>query len=323
MEGDPLADAAFQWLKSHPVEYQKFAAISTNSEIAFFSRGFDALSGLCASFQSFDATLLQRLIPASQVFEKYTTEILTVLGLYSLPYCYAGANGARVLVQSRKIMEEPATRLADTARFVFDVCQRDAFSATGRGLVAILKVRLLHAAARHYASPAISDETPVNQEDMVGTMLAFSLILVRGLRKMGVQLSDVEVIHYYELWKVVGRLLGIAPGCIPETIRAASVRDREIRRREFRRSPEGVALTSVLVEYLQTQRAQLNGINPADLMYYLLGKDTADLLGVSPGSRLTSEVIGVGLRMKNFFKDFSDTHFTQLIRELEKNNART
>ena len=115
---------------------------------------------------------------------------MNLLGLLSLPYCYAAADGARVLDLSERIKNKPEHRLNETADFVWDVMAPNAFKPDGKGFTSILKVRLLHAAIRFYTGKsskwnAADWGLPVNQEDMAGTNLSFSLLVVRGLRKFG------------------------------------------------------------------------------------------------------------------------------------------
>lgn len=84
----------------------------------------------------------KELLAASTWANSYLPEILHLLGFYSLPYCYAAADGAKVLVKSEKILHNTPKRLSDTAGFVLDVLDKGAFEASGKGFVALFKTRL-------------------------------------------------------------------------------------------------------------------------------------------------------------------------------------
>ena len=74
----------------------------------------------------------------------------------------------------------------------------------------------MHAAVRHLAptSPAWRPDSglPVNQEDLAGTLMAFSWIALDGLDKLGYRLTDDERAAYLHSWLVVGHLL---EACLP------------------------------------------------------------------------------------------------------------
>lgn len=262
--GDQPADDAVSQMQSllrHPVSFR------SNSELS--STTWPALAPVIASLQIPAWASGQQLRRGSRFFQQHVEEIMGMLGLYALPYCYAAANGVRVLHLSRQLKDAPAKRFFNTAKFVCEVCEEKAFAEDGNGFAAILNIRLMHAAVRVYAQKLITDETPVNQEDMLGTMLSFSLIVLRGLRKLGMEVSNEDAEAYLHLWKVIGYLLGVEQANLPGNLREASLLERQIRKREFKRSSEGVELTSALLHYLKSQTPV--SLQPSSLMYYLPG----------------------------------------------------
>jgi hypothetical protein len=315
LEGDELADGLFLYFKSNPSFYQEFNSLKTNEALLLFVEehsGFHPLRRQLANMS------LLNTASNSFFFEKHVQEILTVLGLYSLPYCYAGANGARVLVSSEKILSQPKTRLMETAQFVFDVCQKEAFCPENRGLLSIIKVRLLHAAIRFYSSRSIKDEVPINQEDMLGTYLSFSLLVIRGIRKLGVEVSEKEAHSYLNYWSKIVELMGVKMENLPKDIRAASSLERQIRKREFKRSEEGVKLTASLTNYLQSEAVHLPGVDPIDLMRFLLGAEVSDMLDLPASSNVKQEAVVIGLRTKNFFQKVNSELYVQLYKDFQR-----
>ncbi|MFC4209699.1 oxygenase MpaB family protein [Pedobacter lithocola] len=218
-------------------------------------------------------------------FAQHSEQIMSLLGLLSLPYCYAAADGAMVLYLSEKIRKNTTKRLYDTAVFVWEVMGPQAFSKGGNGFKEALKVRIIHAAVRYYTlqSGKWNEKwgIPINQEDMAGTNLSFSLIVVRGLRKLGITISNREQIAFLHLWKVVGYFTGVDKDLLPENGKMATQLDIAIRNRQFCISEHGQELTSSLIEHILTlNKRKVSKNDILGLMRNLLGKDIADMLNI-------------------------------------------
>ena len=72
-------------------------------------------------------------------------------------------------------------------------------------------------------------------DDLVGTLLSFSWVVVDALRKLGVRIDDQEAEDYHYRWRVIGQMLGIEPDAIPVDLAHAGALTREIARRNHRR----------------------------------------------------------------------------------------
>ena len=217
-------------------------------------------------------------------FWKNASSIALTLGCYSLPYCYAGADGAQVLWFSQRIKDDTFKRLEETGEFLFGIMQERDWP-NKRNFVKILKIRLIHATVRYFAAHSGQWNeawgTPINQEDMAGTNLAFSYIVVRGLRKLGIKTTQTGEEAYLHLWKVVGFLLGVSQELLPENLLEAYHLDRSIAQRQFRPSEAGRGLTLALLKTLEKQVPSPTFKDlPAAQMRFLLGNEMADLLGL-------------------------------------------
>jgi hypothetical protein len=221
----------------------------------------------------------------SLFFAKHAQPILSALGSLSLPYCYAAADGAQVLFLSQRIRKDTKKRLSDTGQFVLNVMQKGAFDEKGTGIRTIQKVRLMHAAVRFHVlkSKQWNDVwgKPVNQEDMAGTNLAFSFIVLEGLQKMGIYYSSQEANAYLHLWNVIGYMLGVGTILLPDTMKDAYRLGKLIEKRHFRKSEAGIELTKALLQSFEelTPNPALAGFAPA-YMRFLLGDRIADLLEI-------------------------------------------
>ena len=223
-------------------------------------------------------------------FARYANLVMNMLGLLSLPYCYAAADGARVLHLSERIRNDTAKRLQETGDFVWEVMAPNAFTVDGKGFASIFKVRLIHAAARYYTLQSGLWNTaewglPVNQEDMAGTNLSFSLLVIRGLRKLDIAVSYTEQQAFMHLWNVIGYLSGVEECFLPDDGKQAIALEQAISRHQFKPSTEGQVLTKALTDYFTALNLQppFGSKETVQLMRFLLGNEVADILALPAG----------------------------------------
>ncbi len=231
-----------------------------------------------------DADLVLR---GEELFERYGPHILTALFCASLPSCYAAAKGVHVLHLTARMETDAHRRIVETAQLVVDVMSPGGLAPGGRGLRSTQKVRLMHAAVRHLIrqsgrwNPAWNQ--PINQEDLAGTLLSFSTVVLQSLERLGCELSDAERRAYYHAWRVVGFVMGIDERLLPEALEDGLRLQELIQRRNYGDTPEGRALTKALLELLDriTPGNLFDGMS-ATLVRHLLGNATAELLAVPP-----------------------------------------
>lgn len=226
----------------------------------------------------------KKLIRATDYYRENQQHIGLVLGIYALPYCYLGADGVKVLYLSARIRNDTHKRLLETGAFLKAVMSYDNWN--NRRIFAIcLKVRLLHAAIRHFTMHSnrwdLAWGYPINQEDMLGTNLAFSLVVLRGMEKLGYQIEESQERAYLNIWDVIGYLLGVKSEILPCSYFEAVHLDKMISKRQFRQSEEGQALTQSLMQVI---RSFAPNETTADLLQeqsrFLLGEKYAALLGI-------------------------------------------
>lgn len=179
-------------------------------------------------------------------------------------------------------------RVNETARFVIDVLTIGAFEPYGLGIRAALQVRLVHAAVRAAiaARTGTSAEVPLNQEDLLGTLLTFSVVVVRALRRLAVNVMPTDADNFFHLWRVVGSLLGIEDALLPHDFAAAETLAERISRRHFRASHAGRVLMAALVARINEHL--LSPAMTTYLMRRLNGDFVADLLGVPTDGQVPS-----------------------------------
>ena len=94
--------------------------------------------------------------------------------------------------------------------------------------------------------------SPINQEDMAGTNLAFSYIILNGLRLSGFSLTENQKEDFIYLWRYIGYQMGIHEELLPANYAEAFRLKQKIVQRNFKKSKEGIELTSELLKYYRS-----------------------------------------------------------------------
>jgi hypothetical protein len=192
-----------------------------------------------------------------RLFLRCGPEILVCLGFYSLPASYAARKGVQVLYRTGYLNNRANHRLFETTQMVMDVMVPGGLSADGRGIRTAQKIRLLHAATRRLIvndSENPWDEelgVPINQEDLAGTLMVFTHIILDGLAKLGITVGPEEAQGYLEVWKVIARIMGIQEALIPATPDEAKELCDTIQQRQVEQSPEGKAMNDALLQMME------------------------------------------------------------------------
>ncbi len=296
--GDPVAD-------------QVVAELFANGEVASVN---DLLMKLFRSDEPVPAGLPQRvrdyfeatnqlpafadgrqLALAQALFARSGWQVAMALFCSSLPQAYAAGKGAKVLTQTQEMTRHTKQRIFETAQFLFDVTDEGGLAPNGRGIRTTQKVRLMHAAIRHLLREkgwnASQDGVPVNQEDLAGTLMTFSVVTLEGLGKLGIDATAEEGEAWLHLWKVVGHLLGVSAELLPLDVADGGLLMDAIRERQWQTSEAGRALAAPLVELMQGYfpGTALDGL-PVSMIRYLAGDHCADLLGL-PRADLSAQLI--------------------------------
>ncbi len=227
-----------------------------------------------------------------EVFREWSLDIVTSLFCASLPFAYAAARGVEVLERISQLAdpETVARRIAETGQMLLSVSEPEALAPGGLGYRSVREVRLLHAVIRarltmttdRSSEPWDTDVLgiPVNQEDLLGTLLSFTSVVFRALDHMGIPLDPRDQESYLQLWAAIGNLLGIAlaervlsPG---EAEALTNVLTTEL----HAPSAAGCHLMDVLMDEMELSMPWGFRKLPRTLVRHLAGDQVADLLAV-------------------------------------------
>lgn len=215
-EGDPLADAVVEALATRP-RIERDALVDR-----CLAEGIDAVPDappeLRALFEELDRVPFwverDRLDRGGAVILRAGILAGLVLGAYSLVLGYCSPAGNKPLAFSGRLEEDAPRRLAETTRFVEAVVLPRGMSRFGDGFKACVKVRLVHAAVRRMLARSDRWRTndwgaPINQPDMAGTAMLFSLVVLDGLERLGFRTTSAEREDLLHLYRYVARVMGV------------------------------------------------------------------------------------------------------------------
>ncbi len=206
--------------------------------------------------QSGESLSPKRIATARSLFVVYGGEIAASLLLAGLPSSYAAEAGAGVLAETAELRSHARRRIAETSQLVVEVLLADkelmftdphdlwvvepavdqALPLGSRGYVRVRTTRLTHAVIRSILlesgrwEPTASCKIParkgavvglpVNQEDLLGTLLTFTVVVFETMAKLGVPWNDEAEQAYCDLWDRVAEGLGIGTRAVTDVLTA-------------------------------------------------------------------------------------------------------
>ena len=216
-------------------------------------------------------------------FDRFGPQIAMVLNTYSLPMSYAARKGVQVLYRTAQLYTNAKRRVVETSQMIIDVMQEGGLERGGYGVRSAQKVRLMHAGVRHLLlnhDPLTWDpawDLPINQEDMAGTMVTFNAMVLDGLMRLGIDVTEEQKESYTHAWNAVGHIMGVLPELIPANFDEAVTLGETIFGRQQGYSVEGEEMMQALLECMQyaTPGTLFDGF-PITLMRFFMGDAVCD-----------------------------------------------
>jgi len=247
-------------------------------------------------------TDLQRIRRGELLFLKHILTGALVLLAKSLPEGYAAPNLSQILSISDDLKTHPYKRLLGTLQLVMNVSCAGGFEPGGRAVITAQKLRLLHSGVRYLADryrPRFKEQygVPVNHEDMLATIMGFSLLVVEGWRTLNLGLSKQDEDDFYYVWQTFALMMGIHPPdepsnaeYIPNDIDDATLFYDRYRSRHYvdaAVNPDGVSLARANLNMLRDMiprplRFLGLGLIPRIYMTELMGDEGCRRIGISP-----------------------------------------
>ncbi len=297
LEGDPLADALVErWATSSGGVGAGRKQLDRAIEHGIGAVD-DAPAELIALFEQLDRIPLWLDRDRVEVGRRSGARVGAagsyVLGCMALMGGYRFSATTKPLVFTGALERKTTRRLEETAKYVCDVYAPGGLDRFGRGFASTVRVRVMHAVVRRAAASSPRWQThewglPINQTDMLGTNLLFSVVYLTGLRAMGMRFTRNEGDALVHMWRYIGFLMGVEEALLPAT----EIEGRRLAYAMFRSQPGAdddsrrlaKALREAPYAHARTQREKiLIGLDVryrTGLSRALLGDAIADELGL-------------------------------------------
>ncbi|WP_447970021.1 oxygenase MpaB family protein [Nitrospira sp. M1] len=245
----------------------------------------------------------ERIKRGQRVFMTHALPSALVLLAKSLPEGYAAPNLSKVLSISNNLSHRPYRRILGVLQMLINVSAVGGFEPSGKALITVPKIRLLHAGVRKIVRehlPHYEERygVPVNLEDKLGAVMGFSYLVISGLKQLRIGLSNEQAEDLYYLWRIFAQMMGIHPKgdpdsseYVPKNLAEAKEFYTSYTRRHYVNAvdnPEGVELAAVNLRMLndllpQTPLRRLGmHILPRMYMEELMGKAGCERIGIEP-----------------------------------------
>ena len=259
-----------------------------------------------------------KIARAETLFMDMSMTSCTLLFCASLPECYVIPELAGVLHAAGQLEQHADYRIRSTAAMIFPVMMHGGLLGAGGGVAQALKVRLIHATIRHLMlrgapATAAQDSAPIpaqprqgeglhhalfaggwdvsrnglpcNQDELAYTLLTFGYVFLRGLRQLGIGLPGADEEAYLHTWNVLGHLIGIEHGLMPQTMAQAeamfSAMQARGRTASYLPDPRP-ALGAALMQTMENE-IPLAVLKPFPVLFtrYLCGTDATETLALN------------------------------------------
>lgn len=215
-EGDPAMDALVDWMQDYgPREARALFEQALKDGLASIESPPEPLRAFFSELEDtpawLDPDLLTegaRFIHGTGLSATYVLRDLALMGGYLL----SGFNQS--LVMTGALSKGTAQRVAETGKWWMDCTEPGGLERFGAGFASTLHVRLIHSLVRRNLArrPEWESECwglPLSQVDMVATYLGFSVVMLGGLRKLGIPVTRREAKAVMHLWSYACWLMGV------------------------------------------------------------------------------------------------------------------
>lgn len=293
---DPLADAAVAALKDRPRPGENVLVRVREGA----RRGDVALERFVDDTSAVPAWVdFEKMEAGRRAAMRHSPITFLTLLAGSLVETFAVAKGAKVLLRTGRLLRDPVPRMYETASMLRDVMRDEGSLRPGRpGHEALLRVRLLHSYVRRFVGRSPWDEerdgVPINQMDMVHTLMAFSLVLSRGMEALGARMSDDERESWCHLWRFAGRLLGVDDDVLFDSVESERALYAALRSAHYAPDEGSRSLCFAVLDSLDKEPPFFL---PKEALYAIsrraLGDELADSFGLPRSRRWSALVSGV------------------------------
>ncbi len=215
LHGDPLADDLVSWLERGGEPAKALLERALRDGIASVEdpplelRRFFERAERIPKWVDF-----QQIERGALAYQRFGILGMFILSAWSLINGYHSSAAVKPLAFTGQLRHNTQRRLAETARFVSEATQVDGLRTGRPGYEISIRVSIIHAHVRRacWRSGRWQSDlwgVPINQADMLGTLLEFSLLMMDGAQRLGFVLTAAERNAILALWRYCGHLSGV------------------------------------------------------------------------------------------------------------------
>lgn len=213
--GDVPMDKVMQWVMTNPRQNRKLFETALYQGIDKLPQEEPVLTEFFNLVEKkpmwFDPVKIETAIQFTHRLGANGTYILRDLALMT-GYQYPGFN--QPLIATGALSKYAGKRLAETHKWWLDVNKPNSFSRFNEGFTSTVYVRFIHSLVRYQLNKSKDWDRevwgePINQYDQAMTNIAFSAVLLIGVRAIGIFPSKAESEAIMHFWKYAGWLMGI------------------------------------------------------------------------------------------------------------------
>lgn len=299
LEADPLADAAVPFLKGKNIEE---VALSDNCPQQI-QRLVDQIITVP------DWVDMNQILRGQEFYWKTFHSGGQVMMNHSLISDFVVSSIVRVLTCTGYLANPKSAyrRGAETAYMISRAMERGQLVPWGRGWSAVVAVRLMHAQARvHVNRISKRSNKPllgvaINQQDLMFTLLLFSVTVIHGYDKLGVKYTLQQRDDYMATFRYIGYLIGVDdPNNILSDFTTTLALKQSLDMYLIQPSKESVFMTKVVIEGFEN--------NPP---YFLSFRHHVQLTRLLMGESLANELqlphantgLDIGLQLYIFYQN--------------------
>lgn len=213
-DGDKPMDELVSWMFETDTRQRK-AQLQQAIQQGYLAQSPQAIQRFFATLERppawIDFDLIEegvRFIHGLGIAAGYVLRDLALMGGYML----SGFNQS--LVMTGALNKGTSQRIAETGKWWIDCTEPGGLNSFGPGFRTTLQVRLVHALVRRGLDKRPDWDhgrwgLPLSQIDMVATYLGFSVVMLVGLRKMGIPVLPRESKAVIHLWSYACWLMGV------------------------------------------------------------------------------------------------------------------
>ncbi len=215
--GDPVADSLAAWLHANGDPAKADFELALRRGIAAVPHPAPELERFFVRAEEVPAWLdFDELELGALAYQRFGIVGMIILSAWSLINGYHSSAAVKPLAFTGQLRHNTQRRLAETARFVSEVTQVDGLQRGRPGREISLRVALIHAHVRSACLGSTEWQTadwgvPINQADMLGTLLEFSLLMMDGVQRLGFLVTPEERKAILAMWRYCGHLSGVDP----------------------------------------------------------------------------------------------------------------